>query len=264
MRSRTPAQIVKLVNSLRQYNRISVRLSRAEPSYQVQGGELTDPPPSIALLLAKALFFRMWATLYFPINWSREPGARLALATLVYVICLLRLMVVRGDWRKVALALSVVLVSALPPIQQLLIGQDLQKARLLYLPSLGFCWLLAALLAGLRGREQWIVGAGIIIFNLSVLSHNLTPWNHASVRAKTACEGAARCARNSNKIVVADLPDSIEGVYFFRNGFAECLEMERPDRPIAVDFQQGNTGADDPDSILLVWNRENEDLSCPR
>ena len=40
VRSRTPQQIVKLVNSLRQYNRISVRLSRAEPSYQVQGSEL--------------------------------------------------------------------------------------------------------------------------------------------------------------------------------------------------------------------------------
>jgi hypothetical protein len=54
VRSRTPAQIVKLVNSLRQYNRVSVRLSRAEPSYQVQGMELTDPPPSVALLLAKS------------------------------------------------------------------------------------------------------------------------------------------------------------------------------------------------------------------
>ena len=54
VRSRTPQQVVKLVNSLRQYNRISVRLSRAEPSYQVQGSELTDPPPSVALLLAKA------------------------------------------------------------------------------------------------------------------------------------------------------------------------------------------------------------------
>ena len=54
VRSRTPAQIVRLVNSLRQYNRVSVRLSRAEPTYQVQGSELSDPPPSVALLLAKA------------------------------------------------------------------------------------------------------------------------------------------------------------------------------------------------------------------
>ena len=54
VRSRTPQQIVKLVNSLRQYNRVSVRLSRNEPSYQVQGSELTDPPPSVALILGKA------------------------------------------------------------------------------------------------------------------------------------------------------------------------------------------------------------------
>ena len=54
VRSRTPGQVVKLVNSLRQYNRISVRLSRAEPSYTVQGTELSDPPPSISLMLAKA------------------------------------------------------------------------------------------------------------------------------------------------------------------------------------------------------------------
>lgn len=54
VRSRTPQQVVRLVNSLRQYNRVSVRLSRAEPSYQVQGSELSDPPPSVALMLAKA------------------------------------------------------------------------------------------------------------------------------------------------------------------------------------------------------------------
>jgi hypothetical protein len=54
VRSRTPGQMIRLVNSLRQYNRVSVRLSRAEPTYQVQGAELTDPPPSVALLLAKA------------------------------------------------------------------------------------------------------------------------------------------------------------------------------------------------------------------
>ena len=54
VRSRTPQQVVRLVNSMRQYNRVSVRLSRAEPSYQVQGSELSDPPPSIALMLAKA------------------------------------------------------------------------------------------------------------------------------------------------------------------------------------------------------------------
>lgn len=54
VRSRTPQQIVRLVNSLRQYNRVSVRLWRSEPTYQVQGSELTDPPPSVALLLAKA------------------------------------------------------------------------------------------------------------------------------------------------------------------------------------------------------------------
>ena len=54
VRGRSKGQLVDLINALRPYNHVSVRLSRAEPSYQVQGADLPDPPPSIALLLAKS------------------------------------------------------------------------------------------------------------------------------------------------------------------------------------------------------------------
>ena len=54
VKGRSRGQLVELMNALRPYNHVSVRLSRAEPSYQVQGLEISDPPPSIALLLAKS------------------------------------------------------------------------------------------------------------------------------------------------------------------------------------------------------------------
>lgn len=54
VRGRAASQIVKMVNSLRPYNKITVRLSRAEPAYTVAGSEIADPPPSVALLLSRA------------------------------------------------------------------------------------------------------------------------------------------------------------------------------------------------------------------
>lgn len=47
----SPEQLVSTVNRLRPSDRAYVRIWRADPAYEVQGEELPDPPPSLALVL---------------------------------------------------------------------------------------------------------------------------------------------------------------------------------------------------------------------
>jgi hypothetical protein len=51
---RTRAQLISQLNSLRRNNSAWVRVWRADPSYQVQGEDLAAPPPSVAMILARA------------------------------------------------------------------------------------------------------------------------------------------------------------------------------------------------------------------
>ena len=49
---KSPAQLISLVNSLRANTSAYVRVWRADPDYQLEGGDFPDPPPSVALILA--------------------------------------------------------------------------------------------------------------------------------------------------------------------------------------------------------------------
>lgn len=51
---KSPAQLIRWVNSLRPNNKVYVRIIRAEPSFEVLGYQLPDPPPSLALILGRA------------------------------------------------------------------------------------------------------------------------------------------------------------------------------------------------------------------
>jgi len=50
---KSPAQLIRLVNSLRPNTHVYVRVARAEPSFDVLGYSLPDPPPSLALILGR-------------------------------------------------------------------------------------------------------------------------------------------------------------------------------------------------------------------
>ena len=51
---KSPTQVVSFLNSLRPNTNAYVRVWHNDPSYQVLGADLPDPPPSVALILAKA------------------------------------------------------------------------------------------------------------------------------------------------------------------------------------------------------------------
>jgi hypothetical protein len=48
----TPAQLITTVNNLHPNNKAYVRVWRADPSFQLEGSEMPDPPASVALILA--------------------------------------------------------------------------------------------------------------------------------------------------------------------------------------------------------------------
>jgi len=196
------------------------------------------------LPVLKTLALRLWAVLFFPINWSQRPGLVLGIVMVFYLGALLWLLQAKTTWRDVLLPIGFLIVLALPPLTQLLIGPDLQKARFLYLPSVGFCLLLAAMAQRLKSRSQWVVSIAIVAFNVAALFHNMTAWEYASQKARAACSVAAKCAT-----VVSGVPGSLNGVYFFANGFPECVEMQR------------NGDAGSQSSCVLSWDPTTDELS---
>jgi hypothetical protein len=51
---KSPSQVVSFLNGLRPNTNAYIRVWRADTAFEVQGADLPDPPPSIALLLAKS------------------------------------------------------------------------------------------------------------------------------------------------------------------------------------------------------------------
>ena len=85
--------------------------------------------------------------------------------------------------------LGAAVLCALPASSQLLIGADLQKARLLYLPSLGLVLLLAAVADSLAERRLQVVFAGgLLLFHIEALRHNLGIWQEVAVLSQTSCD----------------------------------------------------------------------------
>jgi hypothetical protein len=177
-----------------------------------------------ALAVANVLFLRLWAVLFFPVNWTTEPGPLLSTAMVVY-LCVLVTLFWRAagvEMKRLAVPLAFSVLAALPPVQQLLIGADLQKSRLLYLSSAGFGLLLAVWRQYVPPKWRYTSAAAILLFQAVALRHNLQAWEYASGKARLACATAAQCDRPA----VTGLPRSLRGVYFFANGFEQCVALQ--------------------------------------
>ncbi len=204
------------------------------------------------LRTANALFLRLWATLFFPINWT-EPAQwwlwiALALGIAGYAAIGLRGM---RDRRMLALLLFT-FVAALPVQQLLLIGPDLEKSRVLYLPSAGFALFLGAALETLR-KSEWRIPAAlaIICFQTACLEHNLITWRGVANVAERACDSvAASLQGNQRTVTVLDLPNVLRGVYFFHKGMPDCLEVGH-----GIDIRRVR---EDHADLVFQWDAQSE------
>lgn len=211
----------------------------------------------------KAILLRLWAALCFPLNWSVEPGWVLAVLLMLNVAGLILASTTSVRHSRVLPALGFVILSALPALSQLSIGADLQKSRLLYLPSVGFALLLAVSLRDLHPpRIRWLAAAVVLLFQLAALNHNLNIWKEVSFLSQHTCATAASAlSPGTQRVVVAGLPGTVRGVYFFANGFDECLQMKLGRSLESVEtLRSGDRPKADKETVFLVWDPVTESL----
>lgn len=224
----------------------------------------TGAPQLLALGAAsalKALALRTWAALYFPVNWSVQPDIYLAFLVTVYIFNLLWLARSQPDRRRLLLAIAFAVIPALPALPQLLIGSDLQKSRLLYLPSVGFSLLAASLLQSLGARRAAAAAAILLAFNIAALNHNLKIWGDIARLARNTCAAAAELIGSSTKrVIVSGLPPSLRGVYFYAKGFPECLEIHSGLALESLEILRGENRIEPNGALILSWDPAREEL----
>jgi hypothetical protein len=222
-------------------------------------------PQALHFSLVRAfntLFLRLWTALYFPINWSIKPSTLLVFLLAMYVGAMLWLMLGRPSRRDIWLGVGLVLATTLVPLHLLSLDRDLQGARMIYLTSAAFSLLLGVALAGLSPKARSFCALIIILFNYAALTHNLAIWERVSLRAQEACKDASVCAgASATHMLVRQLPQSIDGVFFFANGFSECVEAAIG-RKIDVELGRGAAPHPSNSQILLRWNQQREQLEC--
>jgi hypothetical protein len=222
------------------------------------GGYLTSSgEPTIFILsasrTAKAFLMRLWAVLWFPIDWAVAPGVALALSMALMLAAWLWLAHKRAAMHWPALAFTV--LAALPVQHLLLIGTDLEKSRVLYLPAAGFA-LLAAFAIQSVSQHKMAAGAAaaILIFQLTALEHNLAIWKNVSAVGRGACQQVGAVIQQTGlDATVTGLPNVKNGVYFLRNGFPECVEWNTGIsqwRVHVVDRVEDAAG----DGVVLRWD----------
>jgi hypothetical protein len=229
------------------------------PGGYPSSGEDALPVLGVTVLgIVKVLAWRLWAVLCFPLNWSVEPGALLRVGfPLGIAAAAAAVALARPDGRKIAAALAFVVVSALPAVQQLLIGPDMEKSRGLYLPSVGYALLIAAAFDGIRQRRYQAALAGAaVIFHCGVLRHNLDVWAEVYAAARPTCATvAAELRPGVRRLTVVGLPSSIHGVYCFRNCFQACVEASLGRGIEAVALTPAMpTEAPREDTLVVEWD----------
>ncbi|MDQ6706646.1 MAG: hypothetical protein M3Z85_11805, partial [Acidobacteriota bacterium] len=125
--------------------------------------------------------------------------------------------------------LATTVACVLPAVHLALIGQSGIGSRILYLPSIPFCMLIGALagmLAGtLAGTQRRALPATLALSLMGVLGHNLSAWHRTAILADRTCQSASEAP--AHDYTVDAPPRIVNGVYFFANGFQECVAMRR-------------------------------------
>ncbi len=184
----------------------------------------------------KALTARLAAALDFPINWSHPLEWWLIATLLAAMAAWAALATVKVDRLKLLFGLGFVLLAALPVHEFLLIDANLEKSRVLYLPSVGYALIFAAALEAASRRPRLAIGAAaaILTFQMAALEHNLIIWGRVSRLAERTC---ASVAATQGPAIISDVANTVDGVYFLHTGFRGCIESAagrpRPDLRLA-------------------------------
>ena len=215
-----------------------------------------------ALRSIRALFFREWAFLFFPINWSSDMGFLIKLSVALFLAVLCGVLVWCRPQRKYLFGSLFFAVAASLPVQHLLLlNQDLAGARVLYLPMLGVSLLWAFVLQQCKGRSHFVLLATCLLASqMIVLYHNLSIWQEASFLSQKTCRSLGEELKHTgDDAIVAGLPSTWHGIYFLRNGFPQCVAMNSGASADLIQVND-NVSSVPPHTRLFVWSPENNRL----
>ena len=192
---------------------------------------------------------RLAAALNFPINWSHPPEWWLIALLVAAMAAWACLAAGAADRRKLWFGLGFLLLAAIPVHQFLLIDANLEKSRVLYLPSVGFALIFAAALEAAQPRVAVAAACAILAFQTAALEHNLLIWHRISALAASTC---ASVAAFPGEAEVSDIANELDGVYFLHTGLRGCIERvdgRRPGLHLA-----GDAPATNPPAHALIWD----------
>jgi hypothetical protein len=173
---------------------------------------------------AKAVFLRMWDILLVPMNWDAPGSWWLPFAVAASMGGLLLLAAPSGARNGAARRTRLCLVAAtccavLPAIHLALIGQSEMGSRILYLPGAPFALLMGSLALS-AGRRTIVISVVMLAGIAGILEHNLSAWHEVALQARILC-------RNAATEPVQPVSGAVDGVFFFQNGFSECVAAAR-------------------------------------
>lgn len=237
---------------------------------------------------ANLIFFNSWDqtirtlilnTSYFLFFWLgdyREPVA-LALRNhpVVYFSGLASLIVLAGlalrrYWKAYLIALTITLIFLLPIINMPVGIFSHGGQRLIYFSSLGFYIIVALvlyILFGSRTKIFYSISILLIAASFSYFVYLNLIWQQAAAITERLVNDFVRMVNVAPstakpRVVLLDLPDSIEGFYLLRNGFSEALKLHYPQYsfdilifPFWLKLNKENYNQD-----LIHWEQTHQDF----
>jgi hypothetical protein len=143
----------------------------------------------------------------------------------------LRFFIQRHDFArfaKAAAAIVFLLIPLVPVGAMFFVAPDLEGARYLYLPSVGWSILVVAIASDSRSVAVSSIGAIAVLLALSVFGTriHLGMWNAAAqLRDRIEAEVSAQAA-SCPTLAVSNVPEALRGAFVFRNGIREALEQD--------------------------------------
>ncbi len=209
----------------------------------------------------KALCWRAWALLFFPVNWDSRPEPLLWLALAALAAALAALTRARAARAALAASVAFVMLALLPVLPLALVGANLRGGRVYYLASAGAALLVGVAWGGLVSRRlRWGTAAALLLFHYAALRHQLQAWESVARLTERTCTAAAPvvAAAGESPVVVLDMPQSVDGVFFLSNGFTECVQLAAGRRPpnLLVNPDHAPAGA----ALFLRWDPQRRRL----
>ena len=196
----------------------------------------SDPPEISAPLgyFLKEMASRPFATLGAPFTAAELSDAPILFGLIPQLLIaglITTYLIHRRHGLKPLLPASWILLGVAPLLSYFFISDTLQGSRYLYLPLVGWSILIAQLSDGGENRSLRISGALLVCvmvsYGLAGTVRHQSPWASAAATRDAILVEARRAvaAHGCEAATFADLPDSLEGAYVFRNGFAEAARQ---------------------------------------